>query len=116
MLAWIVGAVILAASTVLVAAALAESRGRLPFVYGALAVLQAGVLICFAGFADRGAVALLQLAYLGWLSIVRLSALVLAGLASVVDAVGFAIRVLVRLVAIPGDLLRGRLTSRAAAT
>jgi hypothetical protein len=115
-LGWMVAGVTLAASTVLVAAAIAESRGQVPYVYGALAVLQAGVLICFAGFADRGAVALLQLAYLGWLSIVRLSALVLAGLASVVDAVGFAIRVLVRLVAIPGDLLRGRLTSRATAT
>lgn len=110
-LTWFVLGVILAATVVLVAVALAETHGQLPFVYGALAVVQAGVLICFAGFADRGAVAIVQLAYLVWLSLVRLGALVMAVLVTLVDALCFALRVLVRLVAIPGDLLRGRLTS-----
>ena len=116
-LSWIIVSVIIAATGVLVAVALSETIGRLPFVFGALAFLQVGVLICFAGFADRGAVALMQLAYLAWLLLVRSGALALAALATVVDGASFALRVLVRLVAIPGDLLRGRLaSSHAAAT
>ena len=114
-LSWVVLCVIIAATGVLVAVALSQTIGHLPFVFGALAFLQVGVLIAFAGFADRGVVALIQLAYLAWLLLVRVGALAVAALATVIDATSFALRVVVRLVAIPGDLLRGRLTSSHAA-
>jgi hypothetical protein len=65
-------------------------------------------MVCFAGFADRGVVAIAHLLYLLWLVLVRGGALVLAAIASVVDALCFAVRVVVRVVSIPGDVMRGR--------
>jgi hypothetical protein len=88
--------------------AIAVTFGQLPFVYGGLAVLQAGILIGFAGFLDRGAVAILHLLHLSWLAATRVAALVLAGFASLLELACFLLRIVVRLFAIPGDVMRGR--------
>jgi hypothetical protein len=77
-------------------------------VFGGLAVLQAGILIGFAGFLDRGAVAILHLLYLTWLVTTRVAALLLAGFASLLELLCFVLRIVVRLFAIPGDVVRGR--------
>lgn len=106
---WVVIFVGVAATVALVAIALAVTYGRQPFVYGALAVLQAGVLFCFAGFLDRGAVAVLHLLYLSWLALTRVAALLVAAMASLLELLCFVLRIIVRLLAIPGDVLRGRL-------
>lgn len=105
---WGVIFAIIAATVALVAIAVAATYGQLPFLYGALAVFQASVLICFAGFLDRGAVAILHLLHLLWLATTRVGALILAGVASLLELVCFAARIIVRLFAIPGDVLRGR--------
>ena len=71
-----------------------------------------GVQTCalpISGFLDRGAVAILHLLYLLWLGATRVGALLLAGVASLLELLCFALRVVVRLLAIPGDALRGRL-------
>lgn len=98
----------IAATVSLVAIAVAATYGELPLLYGALAVSQASVLICFAGFLDRGAVAILHLLYLLWLVATRVGALLLAAVASLLELLCFALRVIVRLFAIPGDVIRGR--------
>ena len=95
----------------LVAIALAATYGQLPLMYGALAVSQAAVLICFAGFLDRGAVAILHLSWLAWLGIIRAGAFAIAAVASILELLCFVSRFIVRLFAIPGDALRGRLTA-----
>lgn len=97
-----------AATVTLVAVAIAVTFGRLPFVFGGLAVLQSGILIGFAGFLDRGAVAILHLSYLTWLVATRVGALALAAFVSLLELLCFVLRILVRLLAIPGDVLRGR--------
>ena len=106
----------IAATVSLVAIAVAATYGQLPFLYGALAVSQASVLICFAGFLDRGAVAILHLLYLLWLVATRVGALLLAAVASLLELVCFALRVIVRLFAIPGDAIRGRLMEPSASS
>jgi len=105
---WVVLIAGAAGTITLVAIAVAATYGRLPFLYGALAVLQASILIGFAGFLDRGAVAILHLLYLLWLAAIRVGALALAGVASLLELLCFMLRVVVRLLAIPGDVLRGR--------
>jgi hypothetical protein len=107
-LRWVVLVAAVAATATLVAIAVAVTGGRMPFVFGALAVLQAATLFCFAVFLDQGAVALMHLLYLLWLASIRVSALVLAGVASVFELICFVLRVIVRLLAIPGDVLRRR--------
>jgi hypothetical protein len=103
-----------AATVTLVSVAIAVTFGRLPFVFGGLAVLQAGILIGFAGFLDRGAVAILHLLYLSCLVAARLGALALAALASLLELLCFVLRIVVRLLAIPGDVLRGRMAAPSA--
>jgi hypothetical protein len=105
---WVVIFAGVAATVTLVSMAIAVTYGRLPFVFGGLAVLQAGILIGFAGFLDRGAVAILHLSYLAWLVATRIAALLLAGFASLLELLCFVLRVGVRLLAIPGDVVRGR--------
>jgi hypothetical protein len=105
---WVVIFASVAATVTLVSMAIAVTFGRLPFVFGGLAVLQAGILIGFAGFLDRGAVAILHLLYLAWLVTTRIGALVVAGVASVLELLCFSLRILVRLLAILGDVVRGR--------
>ena len=105
---WVVIFAAVAATVTLVSMAIAVTFGRLPFVFGGLAVLQAGILIGFAGFLDRGAVAILHLLYLSWLVATRIAALTLAGFASLLELLCFMLRIIVRLFAIPGDVLRGR--------
>jgi hypothetical protein len=112
-ISWVAVGALVAAAVALVAIALAMSNNREPVMFGALAVLQAGAMICFAGFADRGVVAIVHLLYLLWLAIVRGGALALAAVASVLDALCFAMRIVVRVLAIPGDVMRGRLTEPA---
>jgi hypothetical protein len=107
-LRWVVLAVAVAATITLVAIAVAVTGARMPAVFGALAILQAGTLFCFAGFLDQGAVAVLHLLYLLWLGLIRVAALVLAGTASLFELLCFVLRVIVRLLAIPGDVLRRR--------
>jgi hypothetical protein len=105
---WVVIFGSVAATVTLVSMAIAVTFGRFPFVYGSLAVLQAGILIGFAGFLDRGAVAILHLSYLAWLVTTRIAALVVAGVASLLELLCFSLRILVRLLAILGDVVRGR--------
>ena len=105
---WVVIFASVAATVTLVSMAIAVTFGQLPFVYGGLAVLQAGILIGFAGFLDRGAVAILHLSYLVWLVTTRIGALVLAAAASVLELLCFLLRIVVRLLAIPGDVVRRR--------
>ena len=105
-----------AATVALVAIAVAATYGQLPLLYGALAVFQAGVLIAFAGFLDRGAVAILHLLYLLWLVATRVGALLLASVASLLELLCFLLRVIVRLIAIPGDVLRGRVLEPSASS
>ncbi|HET9012127.1 MAG TPA: hypothetical protein VFN38_09960 [Gemmatimonadaceae bacterium] len=106
---WAVVSATISATVALVAVALAVTYGRLPFLFGALAVLQAGALVCFAAFLDRGAVAILHLLYLAWLVATRVGALLLAAVASLAELLCFVLRIVVRLFAIPGDVLRGRM-------
>jgi hypothetical protein len=108
MLWWAVIFAGVAATVTLVAIAIAVTFGRLPFVFGGLAVLQSGILIGFAGFLDRGAVAILHLSYLTWLVATRIGALALAAFVSLLELLCFVLRIVVRLLAIPGDVLRGR--------
>ena len=108
MLWWAVIFAGVAATVTLVAVAIAVTFGRLPFVFGGLAVLQSGILIGFAGFLDRGAVAILHLSYLTWLVATRIGALALAAFVSLLELLCFVLRIVVRLLAIPGDVLRGR--------
>ena len=108
MLWWAVIFAGVAATVTLVAIAIAVTFGRLPFVFGGLAVLQSGILIGFAGFLDRGAVAILHLSYLTWLVATRIGALALAAFVSILELLCFVLRIAVRLLAIPGDVLRGR--------
>lgn len=105
---WMVIFAGVAATVTLVAVAIAVTFGRLPFVFGGLAVLQSGILIGFAGFLDRGAVAILHLSYLAWLVATRVGALALAAFVSLLELLCFVLRIVVRLLAIPGDVLRGR--------
>jgi hypothetical protein len=105
---WVVIFGSVAATVTLVSMAIAVTFGRFPFVFGGLAVLQAGILIGFAGFLDRGAVAILHLSYLAWLVTTRIAALVVAGVASLLELLCFSLRILVRLLAILGDVVRGR--------
>lgn len=105
---WVVIFGSVAATVTLVSMAIAVTSGRLPFVFGGLAVLQAGILVGFAGFLDRGAVAILHLSYLAWLVTTRIAALVVAGVAGLLELLCFSLRILVRLLAIPGDVVRGR--------
>jgi hypothetical protein len=58
-------------------------------------------------------VAVVHLVYLLWLALVRVGALVLAAVASALDALCFGVRVVVRVLAIPGDVMRGRLSEPA---
>ena len=105
---WAVIFAAVAATVTLVAIAIAITFGRYPFVFGGLAVLQAGILIGFAGFLDRGAVAILHLFYLASLAATRVGALALAAVVSLLELLCFVLRIVVRLLAIPGDVLRGR--------
>ena len=105
---WVVIFAGVAATVTLVSMAIAVTFGRLPFVYGGLAVLQGAILIGFAGFLDRGAVAILHLLHLSWLVATRVAALALAGFASLLELGCFVLRIVVRLFAIPGDVMRGR--------
>lgn len=105
---WMVIAVGIAATVTLVAIAIAVTGATMPWVFGTLAILQAGALFCFAGFLDQGAVAFLHLSYLLWLATIRVGALLLAAVASLLELLCFVLRILVRLFAIPGDVLRGR--------
>jgi hypothetical protein len=115
-LGWaLVGALTMCALA-LVSFAVAISGGRNSILYAMLAILQAVALIASAGFLDRGVVAVVHLARIAALGFVRVGGFAVAGLASVVGATCYALTVLIRIIAIPGDVLRGRLTPAAETT
>jgi hypothetical protein len=71
-----------------------------------LGLTQGAVLVGLGGFLDSALVSLFDAVLLLWIGIVQVFALVLEGLAHVVSAVLLVVEFLLRLIAVPGDVLR----------
>jgi hypothetical protein len=72
-----------------------------------LGVIQVGAIALLATTLDVGLIAAGCLAYLVWLSALRLIAEALALAALVAAGLVYALTVALRLVAVPGDVIRG---------
>lgn len=108
-LRWVVASALLVADVTLAAlAAVAAAPGSSILLFALLGMLQGIALCVFAGWLDRGLLAVAYLGYLTGLGAVLLGAFVFAALAALTAALCFAVIVVVRLFAIPGDLIRGR--------
>ncbi|MBX6331365.1 MAG: hypothetical protein IRY91_05940 [Gemmatimonadaceae bacterium] len=100
----------LAVADLLLATLLAASAGpsRSVAVYALLGVLQGVALSVFAGWLDRGLLAVAHGLYLVCLGLARVGAWALAGLAILMDVGSYVIILIVRILAIPGDVIRRR--------
>jgi hypothetical protein len=71
-----------------------------------LGLTQGAVLVGLGGFLDSALVSLSDAVLLLWIGVVRVFALLLEGLAHVVSALLLVVEFLLRLIAVPGDVLR----------
>jgi hypothetical protein len=108
-LGWVL-VVALVVSDLLLAGELAASAGpgRSAVLFGLLGVLQGIALVAFTGWLDRGLLACAHGIYLTGLGVVELSAFLVAGFALLVEAMAYVTRFLIRMIAIPGDMIRRR--------
>jgi hypothetical protein len=96
------------------AALLAMLAGRVgvlgdsPVLNALLGLFQAGALIGLASFLDAGLIAIASLVYLAALGLGRLGALLVILLALVAAGLTYVFGVLLRILAVPGDVLRAR--------
>ena len=71
-----------------------------------LGFTQGAVLVALGGFLDAGLVALTYVALLFWMAMVQGGSLILIALSQIVDALGVIVEYALRLLAVPGDVLR----------
>ncbi len=71
-----------------------------------LGLTQGAVLVGLGGFLDSALVSLSDAVLLLWIGVVRVFALLLEGLAHIVSALLLVVEFLLRLIAVPGDVLR----------
>ncbi|MDP9204348.1 MAG: hypothetical protein M3P12_02685 [Gemmatimonadota bacterium] len=80
--------------------------GRVSLLNQILGFTQGAVLVGLGGFLDSGLVALTHVSLLLWLAIVEIFAIILVAVAYILGALGVVIEFALRLVAVPGDVLR----------
>jgi hypothetical protein len=106
---WVLIAGLAIADLTLVALLAASAEpGHSVVLYALLGALQGVALCVFAGWLDRGVLAVAHGLYLICLALIRVGALVLAALAIIIGAASYAIILTVRILAIPGDVIRRR--------
>ena len=75
-----------------------------------LGLFQAGALVGLAGFLDAGLIAVGHIVYLAGLALVVVGAAVVIVLALIAAGLTYVVSVLLRILAVPGDVLRSRRT------
>lgn len=80
--------------------------GRVSVLNQLLGFTQGAVLVGLGGFLDAGLVALTYVALLLWMAIVQVGALILIALSQILGVVCVLIEYALRLLAVPGDVLR----------
>lgn len=80
--------------------------GRVSLLNQLLGFTQGAVLVGLGGFLDAGLVSLTHLGLLVWIALVQVFALVLIGLSQILGAICVLLEYALRLLAVPGDVLR----------
>jgi hypothetical protein len=108
---WVIVSLLMVAAALL---AMLSARvgvlGDSPILNGLLGLFQAGALVALASFLDAGLIAIGYILYLAGLGLVRVGAAIVIVLALIAAGATYVLSVVLRILAVPGDVLRARRT------